>query len=181
MKNNTLNKVLIFTTGALLGSVVTWKVVKTKYERIAQEEIDSVKEVYSNRDSKKITDEEYGEDDEEEDKTEENDEETGEYLDLVKTYQSDEEVNKMAKDKPYIISPEEYDDGDYAKETLDYFEGDNTLVDAYGDVIENVGEYVPEDFADHFGEHERDTVYVRNDEQEIDYEICRDLRSYSEI
>lgn len=40
--------VLVFAAGAAIGSAVTWKVVKTKYERIAQEEIESVKEAYAN-------------------------------------------------------------------------------------------------------------------------------------
>lgn len=39
--------VLAFAAGAAIGSAVTWKVVKTKYERIAQEEIDSVKAVFA--------------------------------------------------------------------------------------------------------------------------------------
>ncbi len=39
--------VLVFAAGAAIGSAVTWKVVKTKYERIAQEEIESVKEAYA--------------------------------------------------------------------------------------------------------------------------------------
>ena len=43
---DTLNNVLIFAVGAAIGSAVTWKLLKTKYERIAQEEIDSVKEVF---------------------------------------------------------------------------------------------------------------------------------------
>ena len=44
--NKTLFNAILFTTGAAIGSLVTWKVVKTKYERISQEEIDSVKEEY---------------------------------------------------------------------------------------------------------------------------------------
>ena len=40
---------MIFFLGAGVGSLVTWKIVKTKYEQIAQEEIDSVKEVFSKR------------------------------------------------------------------------------------------------------------------------------------
>ena len=44
--NKTLCNVLLVTVGAAIGSLVTWKVVKTKYEQIAQEEIDSVKEEY---------------------------------------------------------------------------------------------------------------------------------------
>lgn len=39
---------IMFAVGAAIGSAVTWKVVKTKYEQIAQEEIDSVKEEYTN-------------------------------------------------------------------------------------------------------------------------------------
>ena len=44
---STLNNVLIFAVGAAIGSAATWYFVKTKYERIAQEEIDSVKEEFS--------------------------------------------------------------------------------------------------------------------------------------
>ena len=39
--------VLVFAAGAAIGSAVTWKVVKAKYERIAQEEIESVKDAYA--------------------------------------------------------------------------------------------------------------------------------------
>lgn len=41
--NNKLFSAIMFTVGAAIGSAVTWKVIKTKYERIAQDEIDSVK------------------------------------------------------------------------------------------------------------------------------------------
>ena len=47
MNRDTLCKFFLFTAGAAIGSVVTWKLVKTKYEQIAQEEIDSVKEEYA--------------------------------------------------------------------------------------------------------------------------------------
>lgn len=45
MKKTLINAFLV-TMGAAIGSLVTWKVVETKYARIAQEEIDSVKEEY---------------------------------------------------------------------------------------------------------------------------------------
>lgn len=45
--NKTLFGVIAFAAGAAIGSVVTWKVVKTKYEQIADEEIASVKEEYA--------------------------------------------------------------------------------------------------------------------------------------
>src|SRR5689334_10635184 len=40
---------LMFAIGAAIGSVTTWQYVKKKYEQIAQEEIDSVKEVFSKK------------------------------------------------------------------------------------------------------------------------------------
>ena len=47
--NDILNKAFIFAAGAIIGSAVTWKIVKTKYEQIANEEIESVKERFRNR------------------------------------------------------------------------------------------------------------------------------------
>lgn len=41
--NKKLFGVIMFAVGAAVGSAVTWELVKTKYEQIAQEEIDSVK------------------------------------------------------------------------------------------------------------------------------------------
>ena len=46
MNRNMLVKAFIFVAGATIGSAVTWKVIKNKYEQITQEEIKSVKEEY---------------------------------------------------------------------------------------------------------------------------------------
>ena len=48
MKKSITN-IFIFAVGAVIGSAVTWKYTKAKYEQIAKEEIESVKEVYSRR------------------------------------------------------------------------------------------------------------------------------------
>ena len=51
------NKTITFTMfvfGVAIGSVVTWQYVKKKYEQIAQEEIDSVKEIFSKRETENI-------------------------------------------------------------------------------------------------------------------------------
>ena len=44
---------LAFIAGAGIGSVCTWQLLKRKYELIAQEEIDSVKVAYAERESGK--------------------------------------------------------------------------------------------------------------------------------
>lgn len=41
---------MAFILGAASGATVTWYCVKKKYEELAQEEIDSVKEVFARRD-----------------------------------------------------------------------------------------------------------------------------------
>ena len=43
---NKLSYLLAFAAGALIGSAATWYFVKDKYEKLAQEEIDSVKETF---------------------------------------------------------------------------------------------------------------------------------------
>ena len=48
MKNSFV-KFVIFAAGAIIGSAVTWKYAKDKYEKIADEEIASVKEMYAKK------------------------------------------------------------------------------------------------------------------------------------
>lgn len=45
--NYKLFNVLLFAAGAAIGSAVTWKVLKTKYEKLVQEEIESVKTAFA--------------------------------------------------------------------------------------------------------------------------------------
>ena len=40
--NNKLIGAIAFVTGAAVGSIVTWKLVETKYRKLAEEEIASV-------------------------------------------------------------------------------------------------------------------------------------------
>lgn len=47
MNRDLLSKMLIFVTGAGVGSAVAYKLLKTKYDKLIQEEIDSVKEAFS--------------------------------------------------------------------------------------------------------------------------------------
>ena len=58
MNKNILSNAIMFAAGAAVGSVVTWKLIKTKYEQLVQEEIESVREVYSRDKSDKDIEEE---------------------------------------------------------------------------------------------------------------------------
>lgn len=190
----TLNKVVIFTAGVVIGSAVTWKYFKTKYERIAKEEIDSVREVFTQHYAK----------DEEDDVI--LDDETGEPV-IVKTstepvdirefaakiqkskYVSyatpDKEVDVVFEDDgyiaPYPIAPEDFGElEDYETYNLTHYK-DGTLTDISGNIIEDVEGAVGNDYASHFGEYEDDSVHIRNDRLKIDYEILADERNYADV
>ena len=178
MKNCMLSNVLFFAAGAAVGSLVTWKLVKGKYEKIACEEIESIREMYESKSTSNSDEEEEEELDDEE-----------KYEQLIKEaqyrkYEPDTIEEKEDDDdmiEPYVIVPEEFDENGYETVTLFYY-ADGVL--AYGDnneVVEDVGELVCEDFADHFGEYEDDSVFVRNDNLETDFEILRDNRKFSEV
>lgn len=207
--NKTLIKVFIFTVGAAVGSAVTWKVVKTKYEQIAQEEIDSVKNEYRslmetmrNKLKESATYDEDQESDEivEEDDCYPDDDESEReliaYHALANRYrgarvdnsdENDEEGDMEDDgpgfpyiDPPYVISPD-----DFACSPPGYnaqpldYYSDGILADAWG-VKLDIDEIIGEDSLEHFGEYTDDIVYVRNERTETDYEVTRDPRSYRE-
>ena len=194
--NKTLNNVIMFAAGAIIGSVATWKLIKTKYEMMADQEIESMK-MYLEQ---KYADKSFtnGLKDENEDS---NDEITAKVLDDTekvieeyRDYASKYTGNRLIKPEtkleeeeeditvPYIITPEQFSDGEYPTETLTYYV-DGVVEDDYHYVWseEEITKSLGSDFADHFGEYEEDSVYVRNDDAEIDYEILRDTRRYSEL
>lgn len=184
MMGNTVKQVVIFAVGAGIGAVISWQVLKTKYARIAQEEIDSVKEVYLKKESKikKILDDA---DDREEVVDEKAVNECSKIvtdLGYVSTNTREErkvEITLKDKPKPYVISPDEFDELDYDTETLTYY-ADKVLADDFDHPIEDVESLVGEESLTHFGEYEDDSVYVRNDQYKTDYEILLDIRTYKE-
>ena len=178
--NNTLKFSLAFLTGAAVGSVVTWRVLKTKYEQFAQAEIDSVKEVFSRR---------YKETPKEEEEKAEMQVEMPvtpvDYMKLATEYnfekvacEDSNEPTHVEVSKPYVIPPEEYGLLDYELESLTYY-ADGVLVDENDDIIEDVDAMVGRDSLDCFGDYEDDSVFVRNDTNCTDYEILRDIRTYA--
>lgn len=53
--NNSIKGLFAFVAGATVGAAATYFVVKTKYERLAQNEIDSVKEVFARREEELLS------------------------------------------------------------------------------------------------------------------------------
>ena len=72
---------------------------------------------------------------------------------------------------PYIITPEEFGSQyDYDPVSLTYY-ADGVLTDDNNEEVDDISDIVPVDFADHFGEYEDDSVYVRNDRLCHDYMV----------
>lgn len=208
--NKKLVSFLMFTAGAIIGSVVTWKVVKTKYEEIAQEEIDSVKEEYTRlmvSMKKKLNesvvradedDEDLDEDDAEEDSNDDRDEtEMIDYHKIASKYrssneednQNEEEGDEREKDSdddevPYINGPYVISPDDFGSVPGYNVEPLDYFADgilADGWGVQlDIDETIGEDAVNHFGEYDDDVVYVRNEATEIEYEVTRDPRTYAE-
>jgi hypothetical protein len=179
-----LSNAFIFALGAGLGSIVTWKVLKNKYEQLAQEEIESVKEVFSRL--RNTVKEEPDQEVEPEsvdtaDKYDEVLESEGytSYSDVKTEKKGDATV--IDDGGPYVIAPEEFGENDeYEAISLVYF-ADGVLADDQYEPVDDVDSIVGQDSLTHFGEYEDDSVFVRNDELKADYEILLDTRRYSDL
>lgn len=201
MKSKFIN-VFMFAVGAAIGSAVTWKIVKTKYEQLIQEEIDSVKEVFADqlRASQEQDDEESAddevdpqqinwddledldddEDDEPADDSLSNPDELNDYQRLVHTYTEEKGGAEKMADEPYVISP--YDFGeldDYEQIELTYY-ADNILEDEDYHIVTDADELIGPKALNTFGEYEDDSVFVRNDRLRADFQILKDYRTYDE-
>ena len=79
-----------------------------------------------------------------------------------------------------VIPPEEFGDKPgYDTATFTFF-ADGVVADEKDDVVTDLANTIGLESLNHFGEYEEDTVFVRNCIKEMDYEILRDLRTYSE-
>lgn len=175
--NNTLSKVVIFAAGAAIGSAVTWKLLYNRYEQMREEDIESYKEAHSRRERREDSEGDIQEEDPAIARAE--------YEEIIKEsgYATQSEIEEETDDveKPYVISPDEFDEfDDYQTVSLTYYE-DDVLTDDDNEIVDDIEGTVGTDFARHFGEYEEDSVHIRNDSRKCDYEILRDSRRYSDV
>ena len=190
--NDKLSSVIIFCGGVFIGGFLTWDFFKTKYEKIADEEIASVKETFEHREPR--PDKNY--------KVEEALKGNDEYINVspgvaeriiriidsngYRNYSNTAiETDKkggtadMELKQPYVITPEQYEDNvDYTKVSLTWY-NDEVLEDDWGNVLDP-DDVIGRDALKTFGQYEKDSVFVRDDDEQIDYEVLLDTRSYKE-
>lgn len=195
--NKTLSNILIFAAGVAIGSAVTYKIFKDKYdfeyeEVVEAEDSETVEE--------KDDDDEYFEyeepprssldDDREENVRIIDGHEYHNYAAVIKkdTIECDDgstiTIEKGVEHmEPYVIPPEEFgEDPDYDTTSLTYF-NDGVVADDYDNELsrEYVDEIIGLDSLDHFGEYEDDSVFVKNEIRQEYFEILADERNYADL
>lgn len=174
--DSALSKVVIFAAGVATGAVVTWKLLKTRYEKSLEEETNALRErLIDKKDCfLRTIDEEQADNEQEDIKS---------YVETINESEyTAEETDFRAK--PYVIAPEDFGEygEDYEMLTLTYY-ADDILADDHDEIVEDVDAKVGLDSLSRFGEYtyDPDTVYVRNDKRKCDYEIIRDERNYADV
>lgn len=189
---NDRKNVIMFLLGGAIGSLVTYFIVKDKYES-QYEEITEETEKETAQQCAVTTNDKYVrltkeykprttplnerqhplDDDEEKD----DDYVMGDVR--TKAHQR----NKYISPEPFIISIDDFEDPNstFDKITINYYEDDETLVDESEEPVVDVTAMIGPDALNSFGFKSRDPeiVYVRNEKLEIDYEVIRLSKSYA--
>ena len=196
-------KVIIFIGGVAAGSFVTWRLLKEKYIRQTQEEINEVREHYrKKKESEEVTVDSNG-------VTETNEKPdliayaakltkkgyidytdpksivkaTGDTIDAVVQKTNEESLdpvilNDPSYQPPYIISPEDFAiDDEYTIVNLNYYI-DGVLTDEDDNIVEIVDVVVGLENLNHMGEYEDDALHIRNENYKCEYEILLSRRLY---
>ena len=192
-----MKNLLCFVSGAAIGSVVTWKLIEKKYKDLADEEIESVIETFKNR-KPRITKDDVKEKVEKVINKYKEPKEIVEDIVTTERYsiENEEEIdeddesnytvnvnNDVEVVTPYVITPEQFGEyNEYGTKTLTYY-ADNVLTDEIDNPItsEEMVIMIGPDALDHFGEYEDDSVYIRDEMNEMDYEILKSEKKFSEI
>ena len=135
---------IAFIFGTISGSLVTWCGVKKKYEMLAQEEIDSVKEVFARREKKSAKNvADVVKADEPNDAAGIKECESILRREGYTRYSDSTEENEGREmSRHYVISPEQFGENeDYDQISLTYY-ADQVLADENDEMIEDVEEMV---------------------------------------
>lgn len=196
-------KAIIFIGGVAVGSLVTWRLLKEKYIRQTQEEINEVREHYrKKKESEEVTVDSNG-------ATETNEKPdliayaakltkngyidytdpkslvkaTGDMVDTIVQKDNEESsdpviLNDPSYQPPYIISPDDFaTDDEYTIVNLNYYI-DGILTDEDDHIVENVDDVVGLENLNHMGEYENDALHIRNENYKCEYEILLSRRLY---
>lgn len=195
------NKVLYFIAGLALGATATYFSVKTHYEKLAEKEIEEMREYYKAKAFDEI------ESVKEDDSSTENPSKMNKIINLSEVNKYDEKdytsYNKIREDyiseeavsaakehpmddeeykEPYIIMGSEHPlvDSYYDAATLLYYTDDDILVDeSTNELFDDIRE-VGYDNIEHFANSSDEVCYIRNERLNMEYEIVKFHGSWSD-
>ena len=190
--NKALEISLAFIGGAVAGAVAGALYFRQLFEKRYQEDVKSVKEVYSCKKEKVSVKEPEKQKTENLSKSVKKPSVTTPVTDYTSYsskiqklgYAPEEKKNDMPAKKVdyHTIPPEEFSmEDDYDCQSLICYE-DGIVTNGDGSEMKKseLDEMVGSDFSKHFGEYEDDSVFIRNDRLQMDFEIIRDRRTYAE-
>lgn len=167
--------VLAFLAGVAVGAVASWKALKTRYERLAQKEINSVKEKYAKRHPARKS---------EVDTSEEENVLYSRYKSEIESYTVPEETTEEEgveyMPRPRVIAPEELGEiEEYDVVSLSLY-SDGVLADSItGEPIDDIDNTVGRESLHHMGDYEDDCVHIQNDRLKTYYEVLLDAREFN--
>ena len=185
-----MKNLFIFLLGATAGSLITWKLIEDKYKKLADEEIESVKERFKEREKKeKKSKNEYNTykdiikdlsyDNNRENKESENNikEFSTSVSELVKEDIDDVQKENQRLSNIEIITSDEFGDLEGYDSSYWTLYSDNILVDDFNNVITEPKLFLG-NALDNFDD--EDSIFVRNHDTSTDYEILKVLEKWKE-
>lgn len=191
---------MYFVIGAVVGAVPAWYFTKKAYERIANEAIQDVKDMYQRRREQDILAEkartkppleEMAQKIRDEVEKEDEDYEIAQSILEDCGYTTNGEfkgferpsVEERLASVPYVISPEMFGEAYGAGNiyTMTYYAKNGVLVDDTSGMVEDIETTVGYDALRRFGEYEKNIIHVRNDRYLKDIEVCYDPNAYDGV
>lgn len=172
-----MNKGLYFLLGAICGAAGTYLFMKNRFE---EQERELYSEKYKNKEEEMYAAEES------QPEVEHKPTQNPDIMEYAKKlsdmrYAKMKEEEKAERNLPYIIRPDDLNDKEYERVSLTYYADDILAYEVDDEIVENADELIGDDFEDHFGEFEENMIYVRDDENQTDYMIFKDERTYEEV
>lgn len=182
-----IDKTLCFILGSVIGSGITYFLMRKQCDDVINEEVRLMKEHYEsvyNSESKPqrvVIKKERPEKEEDDGVVVLNSSEAKPKDGKSNDYTS---YNKSGKEERMIslITSERFanEEPEYEKITLSYYEKDGILADTYGDTVD-IESSIGDKGIEYFELLHQDVIYIRNTRLKIDYEIVLEHMAYSEL
>lgn len=188
--NKTLLAIGSLIVGGVSGFFIGKFVYAKKYKQISDKEISEVREAYKSYFSKKKSVKPTPQKPFETRSTLQETQPKETVVDYSEKYREEADQYRTAspvldrKEQPAnskitVLTPEEFRESSKNAKTLIYYK-DGVLADTFGNVIKDINSEVGPEALKTFGLYDDESVYVRNDNNDFDYEIIRSPKTYGD-